>query len=217
MDLFIAIKEWIKHQDSLPEDTLKNILQLIRYPLICASDLIEKVNPTGLVDPSLYQAALDYRLSSKGYKGLKKEQTKLRAYYFNFRVLYGGKGMFIKQTPKGTMIIRKGVADTCHADLVHIDTLQFKLCIKQCSNSSSDDSIQLLLGYRGIHTAFAKVSVSDLLLNEEYDGIVSEKDGCFEIKVGGKEATVPIQRDRHIVTFAVYIRNVKDKIMITKT
>ena len=27
VDLFIIIKEWIKHQDSLPEDTLKNILR----------------------------------------------------------------------------------------------------------------------------------------------------------------------------------------------
>ena len=118
VDLFIAIKEWIKHQDSLPEDTLKNILQLIRYPLICASDLIEKVNPTGLVDPSLYQAALEYRLSSKGCKGLLEEQTKLRAYYFDFRVLYGT-GMFIKHTPKGTSITkRKGVACTCFADLI---------------------------------------------------------------------------------------------------
>ena len=77
VDLFLAVKEWIDNQDSLPEDTIKNILQLIRYPLICAKDLIEKVNPTGLVDPSLYQAALEYRLSSKAYKGVEEDQAKL--------------------------------------------------------------------------------------------------------------------------------------------
>ena len=215
VDLFIAIKEWIKHQDSLPEDTRKNILQLIRYPLICASDLIEKVNPTGLVDPPLYQAALDYRLSSKGCKGLKEEQTKLREYYFHFRVLYGS-GIFIKQTPKGTMITkRKGVACTCFAILIHTHTPQFKLCIKRCSDSSSDDSIQLLLGYN-LGGTYARVSVGDLLLNEDYDDIVSEKDGCLEIKIGSKEATVAIQHD-NIETLAVYMRNVRDQIMITKT
>ena len=219
LDLFIAIKEWINHQDSLPEDTLRNILQLIRYPLICASDLIEKVNPTGLVDPPLYQAALDYRLSSsKGCKGLLEEQTKLRAYYFNFRILYGT-GMFIKQTPKGTIITkRKGVVCVCHADLIDTRTAQFKLYIKRCTDSSSDDSIQILLGYKGIlRSNFARVSVGDLLLNEEYDATVSEKDGYLEIKIGNKEATIAIEHHRGIETLAVYMRNVRDQIMITKT
>ena len=219
IDLFLAVKAWINNnQDSLPEDTIKNVLQFIRYPLICATDLIEKVNPTRLVNPSLYQAALEYRLSSnKGYKGLQEEQANLRAYYFDFHVLYGT-GIFIKQTPKGTIITkRKGVACTCFADLIHTRTPQFKVCIKRCSDSSNDESIELLLGYKAAIGNYARIAVADLTLNEEYDGIVSEKDGYLEIKVGSKKATVAIQHNWDVETLAVCMRNVRDQIMITKT
>lgn len=81
IDLFLAIKEWLSSQNSLPEGTI-NILNLIRYSLINSNDLIEKVYPTGLVDPTLYHSALEYRLSTnKRFKGL-QEQIKLREYYF---------------------------------------------------------------------------------------------------------------------------------------
>ena len=101
--------------------------------------------------------------------------------------------------------------------LTHVATPQFKLCIKRCSDSSSDDSIELLLGYK-VGSTYARVSVGDLPLNEEYDGIVSKKDGFLEIKIGtSKEATVAIQHDRGIETLVVCMRNVRDQIMVTKT
>jgi len=117
INLFLAIKEWISYQDPSEEDTIKNILKLIRYPLICADDLMEKVSPTALVDQHLYKEALNYQLSSScKFKG-PADQMKLRQYYFNFCAFYST-GMFIKQDPKGTLITRrKGVSKVCFANI----------------------------------------------------------------------------------------------------
>lgn len=229
IDLFLAIKEWLSNQHSLPEDTIKSIFKLIRYPLICAVDLIEKVNPTGLADPSLYQAALEYHLSSsERFKGL-QDQLKLRQYYFNFHVLFSP-GIFINQETKGTFITkREGTVCWCFADIIDICTLsnpiQFKLCIieRHLGNSSDQDSsddIELVLGYKSIHSTSAQIPVGDLPLNEEYDGVISSTDDHLEIKVGRKgsyrKASTAIQHRCGMESLGVYIRNIGDQIRITK-
>jgi len=69
LDLFLAVVEWYKHQDQVSETVVRSIFQEIRYPLIPKSDLVQRVRPTKLADPSLYTAALEYHLFPDTYEG----------------------------------------------------------------------------------------------------------------------------------------------------
>ena len=68
LDLFLAVARWQKHNKKA-KTVIKNIFREIRYPLISNVDLVTKVGPTGLADPILYTAALEYHVAAGQYKG----------------------------------------------------------------------------------------------------------------------------------------------------
>ena len=60
-NLFLAVVDWCLHQKAnITDGIIKKVFQQIRYPLILASDLLEKVHPTKLVDLLLYTAAPNF-------------------------------------------------------------------------------------------------------------------------------------------------------------
>ena len=69
IDLFLAVVDWQKHNKKVTKAVAKNVLREIRYPLISNIDLVTKVASTGLVDQTLYTAALEYHVASTEYKG----------------------------------------------------------------------------------------------------------------------------------------------------
>ena len=103
VDLFLAVARWYKHQeDVLCADDKKQVFQLIRYPLMSLSDLLEIVRPTQLADQNLYTAALEYNCMDMSEKISKSEfsqdQLTVRRYYFNS---FSPPGLLIEHTAKG--------------------------------------------------------------------------------------------------------------------
>ena len=75
INLFLATVEWCQHQKSnVSDDTVKSILQQIRYPLISITDLLEKVCPTKLADSVLYTLALEFHHMPSKYDGPQIQQ-----------------------------------------------------------------------------------------------------------------------------------------------
>jgi len=86
IDLFLAVVKWYQYQKAkMSDDTIKNILQQIRYPLISVSDLIEKVRPTKMADSVLYTSALEYHLMPNKYDGpeIQLVKRKVQLDFFN--------------------------------------------------------------------------------------------------------------------------------------
>ncbi|XP_065887888.1 kelch-like protein 17 isoform X2 [Dysidea avara] len=69
IDLFLAVNEWQQHNQKVTKAIIKNIFREIRYPLISSTDLVRKVAPTDMADPSLYIAALEYHVYTNIYQG----------------------------------------------------------------------------------------------------------------------------------------------------
>ena len=70
VDLFLATVEWCQYQKSnVPDDTIKSILQQIRYPLISVTDLLEKVRPSKYANVVLYTLALEFHHMPSKYDG----------------------------------------------------------------------------------------------------------------------------------------------------
>ncbi|XP_065888636.1 kelch repeat and BTB domain-containing protein 8-like isoform X2 [Dysidea avara] len=69
IDLFLAVNEWQQYNQKVAKAIIKNIFREIRYPLISNTDLVRKVAPTDMADPSLYTAALEYHIDASLYRG----------------------------------------------------------------------------------------------------------------------------------------------------
>ncbi|XP_065888410.1 kelch-like protein 20 isoform X1 [Dysidea avara] len=69
IDLFLVVNEWQQRNQKVAKAVIKNIFREIRYPLISNSDLVRKVSPTEIADPSLYTAALEYHVNMSNYRG----------------------------------------------------------------------------------------------------------------------------------------------------
>ena len=69
IDLFLVVNEWQQHNQKVAKAVIKNIFREIRYPLISNTDLVRKVSPTDMADPSLYTAALEYHFDTSLYRG----------------------------------------------------------------------------------------------------------------------------------------------------
>ena len=223
IDLFLAIKEWVSNQSLLPKDAKEKIFKLIRYPLISSTDLIEKVGPTELVDPSIFKVALQYRLSSrKRFKGL-QDQIKLRQYFFDFHLLYSS-GMFIKQDAKGTLITkRKGLSCVCFSNVFDTHTqsnpIKFRVSIikHHLEDSSKDDDIELLLGYKCISSNYARIPIGDLPIHQDYDGLILSTDTHLELELDAhRKAITAIRHDGAVKTLAVCMTKTGDQVRITK-
>ena len=218
LDLFFAVNEWSDYQkDALPEDTIKSVSQLIRYPLIHASDLVEKVGPSHHADQYLYRTALEYHVWPNSFNG-PQDQIKIRKYYFDFRTI--SKGLSIEHNPEGTFITNEseseGVSCKCVAKIHPTESspVHFKFCLRSCGD------IKLLAGSR-LTKEIACLSIQNFLLHKELDGCITLKGNHLQIKVGDDTCSASITfKDSEIaskddLSFGVYIKN-KGQVKITK-
>ena len=102
--LFSAVVEWYEHQKAnISDDTIKTVMQQIRYPLISVSDLLEKVRPTNIADSVLYTSALEFHLIPSKYNG-PQIQLSQRKFARDFD--------FVNLTPNTMTIIKKDDHDS---------------------------------------------------------------------------------------------------------
>ena len=214
LDLFVAVNEWSDYQkDTLSEDTIKSVSQLIRYPLIHSADLVEKVGPSHYADPYLYRTALEYHVWPYNFSG-PPDQIKIRKFYFDFRT--NSKGMLIEHNPMGTFITNEGDSEgplcKCFVKIHPNESspIRFKFCLR------SYGDIRLLTGSR--HT-IACLHVHSFPLHKELDGCIILKEGNLQIKVGNDSSIVAykdeiVQKDETV--FGVYIKNKGGQVKIIK-
>ena len=216
LDLFFAVNEWSDYQkDTLPEDTIKSVSQLIRYPLIHASDLVEKVGPSHHTDQYLYRTALEYHVWPNSFSG-PQDQIKIRKYYFDFRT--NSKGLSIEHNPEGTFITNEsepeGAMCKCFAKIHPTESspVQFKFCLR----SSGD--IRLIAGSQ--LTKVACLSVHNFPLHKELDGCITLKGNHLQfiliIKVGNESASIAFKDSEMANTFGVYIKNKGGQVKINR-
>ena len=214
LDLFFAVREWSEYQKaSLPEQTIKSIFRLIRYPLIHIANLIELVGPSNLADPYLYKTALEYHILPNNFSG-PQDQIKLRKYYFDFQTT--STGMLIKHSPKGTLIANQseglGQSCKCFADIdpTESNPVQFKFCLN-CYGE-----IKLLVGTQDFKT-YTRLPVHRLPLHQEIDGCITLKEHRLRIKVGNENSSIPFEEFEDLqISFGVYIKNKGGEVQITK-
>ena len=211
LDLFFAVQEWSEYQKaSLPEETIKRIFQLIRYPLIHIANLIEVVGPSNQADPYLYKTALEYHILPNNFSG-PQNQIKIRKYYFDFHTT--STGMLIKHSPKGTLIANQseglGHSCKCFADIYPTESspVQFKLRLK------SYGEIKLLVGSQHFKS-YARILEHRLPLHEEIDGCIVLKENRLLIKVGNESSSILFEN--FLISFGVYIKNKGGEIEIAK-
>ena len=213
LHLFFAVQEWSEnHKATLSEETIKNVFQLIRYPLIHIAKLIEVVGPSNQADPYLYKTALEYHILPNNFSG-PQDQIKLRKYYFDFHTT--STGMLIKHSPKGTLIANQseglGQSCKCFADIYPTESnpVQFKLYLK-CY-----DEIRLLVGCQLLKT-YARLHVHRLPLHQEIDGCITSKENRLHIKVGNESSSIPFEDFDYQISFGIYIRNKGGEVKITR-
>ena len=213
LNVFLAVVEWSKRQqEKLSENDIKSVFKQIRYPLICKSELLNKVIPTTLADPALYKAALKYRDGSK-YDG-PQEQIRLRDYYFHF---HSSRELRVVFTARGTLIAN---AESSHYERnaeLHIcpkegNPTLFQIFIKCCS-----DKTKMKFGFRYCESsATASMDASDFPIGKEVDGYfaVHERKRILA-KIGDKTMSVPIKR-HDALDFYVSLYSKNDQVLIQK-
>ena len=220
LDLFFAINEWSDyHTGTLSEDTIKNVLQLIRYPLIYPSDLVEKVGPSNHADPYLYKTALEYHVCPSNFFG-PEDQIKIRKYYFDF--CCASKGLLnIEHNSKGTFITNVDETEEisgrsyCYAkiNLTESSPVQFKLYLRSCNGD--------MLVFAGIFAAqkwiVAHLSVNHCPLNKELVGCITLKGKILQIKIGNDSATFSFKDNfKDALSFGISLKNKGSKVQIIK-
>ena len=213
LDLFFAVQEWSEYQkDSVPEETIKSIFQLIRYPLIPIANLIEMVGVSSQADPYLYKTALEYHILPSNFSG-PQDQIKVRKYYFDFCT--NSAGMFIKHTPKGTLIANqsKEVGHPCKCSAkIHpteSNPVHFKFCVLK-----SYGEIRLYVCTLRSEK-YANIPVhGHLSINQEKDGCITVDGNRLQIKVGNDRAAMAY--DDFGISFGVFLRNIHSEVQITR-
>ena len=219
LDLFFAINKWSDyHKGTLSEDTIKNVLQLIRYPLIYPNDLVEKVGPSNH-DPYLYKTALEYHVCPSNFFG-PEDQIKIRKYYFDFRS--ASKGLLnIEHNSKGTFITNVDETEErsgrsyCYAkiNLTESNPVQFKFYLRCCVGD-----IRVLAGiFAAEKSIVARLSVDHFPLNKELDGCITLKGKILQIKVGNDSTTITFKDNlKDNISFGIYLKSKGNKVQIIK-
>ena len=219
LDLFFAVVEWSKQQKAnLPEEEIKEIFRLIRYPLIQVDDLLDKVRPTNMADPDLYKAALEYHLVPKKFTG-PDEQIQSRRFYFDFS---GPADMKVTQSPKGTEIMQICGYDSqmcCVNTIINVTEKKpvlFKFCLKR---SQADSHIMFNGVYRndsvrpGENKSF-QMLLHDMPKGEVVNGSLTITGSELLVKVGMKVAAIEVGGDELII--GVWTRKHGDQVEFTR-
>jgi len=142
INLFLAIVEW--HQTHLElNDNTSDLFEAVRYPLISKLDLISKVRPTGMANPDLYMAALEFHHFPSMYNG-PEIQTLKRKYQYHSELKFtnrtpGNTQMTLSPDTEGVAIAKNsgGNWDSLCLAQLHITEkypLHFKLILKCCGS-----------------------------------------------------------------------------------
>jgi len=206
LDLFVAVLKWSKDQlqsKNVTQEDIQKVLNLIRYPLMQPSDLLEKVRPSNLADPDLYKAAIEYHLMPKNFIG-QHEQIKLRDFYFNF---YEAPDMQVSYSPKGTLItrvdgkVKEGSEGGITATVIPISEHQpilFKVCVKN-SDDYDESIIELLVSFhdekvpKGSAKIINKIRLDNLPLGKEVDGLFAVRGERMLMQVGDNVAATAVK------------------------
>ena len=203
IDLFLAVARWYKDQENvLSADDKKQVFQLIRYPLMSLSDLLEKVRPTQLADQNFYTAALEYNcmdMSKICKSEFSQNQLSMRKYYFNFS---SSPKLLIEHTGKGTVITITEDSWLCSMAEIYPTKekpVKFKIYVE---NLSLTGQIRLAGGYE--HSWYNSVHYLPHCNRGGEGSFMLNDDDQLITTIGGDENQVPIQNDTCVMRIYFY-------------
>jgi len=216
LDLFLGVTKWYNYQQyNLSQNTARDIFKAIRYPLMFASDLLEKVGPLNMTDADLYRPALAYRLNLDSYNG-PPIQLQPRKYYIAF---HSDNDVEIQQTAKGTVITKSKNA-WLSSKISGTITLpaQFKLFVTNCDGNIS---VNIADGKKNSET----LNVNTLPMKKEILCVVSAACSTdhtrYVANIGGTRLSFTVYKSQQaenegpcVVTLNIYMNQIDNQILV---
>ena len=222
ISLFVAVVEWFQHQKAnISDDTIKSVLQQIRYPLISVSDLLEKVRPSKLADSILYTSALEFHLMPSKYAGPKIQLVRRKLVDFN--VVNHTTSTMAVNIEGSLVIITKtsGLNDwngLCTVQVCPTEQhpVQFKFVLRQSNPDRSgiriavkscSESSLLATGYSG------GMDCNGFTIGEEVDGMISMKGSKITTTIEHKTVTTTAKQN-YMIFLCVHLYYVNNSVSI---
>jgi len=219
LDLFLGVTKWYNHQQyNLSGNAARDIFRAIRYPLMFASDLLEKVNPISMTDSELYKAALAYRLNLGQYNG-PNIQLQPRKYYIEFHS--DNTDVEVQQTAKGTIITKRrnswGTSTVSGSICV---PMQFKMLVSNCDGDRDSITINIADGNKSSET----LNVSTLPTKKEVLCVVSAacstSHSRYVANIGGTRLSFTKYHERPvegpcIITLNISVNQLNNQVQVT--
>ena len=218
IQLFLAVVDWGLHQKAnITDDIIKKVLQQIRYPLISASDLLEKVHPTKLADLILYTAALDFHHMPSKYDGPKTQLVRRKSHNnFNVVNLTSGtiavneNGPLVSITRKSNLNKWDGLC-AVQMSLTEQLPIDFKVILEQSNGDHSGIHIVVrscLESNLSTGSCLDGVDVNGFTIGEEVDGMITMEGGEIKTTIGHKTMTTTKQQDMiYLCVYLYYCNN----------
>ena len=201
--LFLAVVKWCEHQKaSITDDTIRNVFQEIRYPLISVSDLLENVRPTKLADSTLYTAALEFHLMPSQYDGPKTQLVRRKLRDFNVVNLTTNAIMINEDGPlvSITKISTNGWNGLCAIQMIL--TEQHPVKFKFILNKSNSDRSGIQLVVRSCLESNLSAGAysggidgNGFTIGEEVDGMVTLNGSRITTTIGHRTMVTTKQHD----------------------
>ena len=216
VQLFLAVVKWSLHQKAnITDDTIRNVFQQIRYPLISVSDLLEKVRPTKLADSILYTAALEFHLMPSHYDGPKTQLVKRKSLDFNVvnlttsTITVNEDGPFVSIAKKSS----NGWNGLCAMRMILTEQhpVNFKFILNQSNGDCSGIRVVLRSCLESNLSAGAYsggIDVNGFTIGEEVNGMITMKGGRITTTIGHKTMTTTKQYDTiYLCVYSYYCNN----------
>ena len=217
IQLFLAVVKWCQHQkESISEDTIKDVFQQIRYPLISVSDLLDKVRPTEFADSILYTKALEFHLMPGKYDGPKIQLA--RRISLNFKVInLTTNTMAIKEDGSLICITKKSITNgwnglcALQMTLVEQYPVNFKLILNQSNGDRSGIQIAVRSCLeRNLSSGqySGGMDVNGFVIGKEINGMITLKGSTITTTIGHKTMSAPKQQDMiYLCVYSYYAHN----------
>ena len=215
--LFLAVIEWCQcQQNKLSDDTINNVLQQIRYPLISISDLISKVHPTKVADSILYKTALKFHLIPSKYDGPKVQIIRRKLLDFKAvnlttnTMTVSEDGPIISITKRSSSNGWNGLG-VVHMSLTeHQYPVKFKFILKQSNTDLSGIQIVVkscLESELSASDFSCGVDVNGFTIGENVNGMITMKEGKIQTTIGHKIMTTTRKHDSIYLCAYLYYAN----------
>ena len=215
--LFLAVVKWCQHQKvNISDDTIRNVFQQIRYPLISVSDLLKKVRPTKLANSVLYTAALEFHHMPSEYDGPKTQLVKRKLYDFNV-VNLTTSTMTTNTDGSLVSITRTSISNSwdglCAVQISH--TSQLPVAFKFILNQSNEDRYGIQIVVRSCLESnlsagnySGAMDVRGFTIGKEVDGMIAMEGGKIKTTIGHKTMTTKKQHDTiYLCVHSYYFSN----------